>query len=391
MEADMIAEQAAFNYALLKTDTALYPRGVFGRYVRLSDDGYGPHSVERLRAEIARCRAQAQGERGQARAFLELLADDATKATAFLERSSFDEFDATALVEEYTAVAEEYYLRRLSLAWSRVVPAIVQQFPPPFDSRDWFAFAATSDPFPVGIFYLHRHMMPGVVQLATLHENVHFAAMGPGGYYRYFDEGIANLLAYVVYYHHTGDLGGVSTFHTFLDEINVLYAYPPMVRIMASLVSQVGMRGLYALIRWRVTAPERVDWHRVLVACRAGRLDASMWPAHEDDRVPAAVDDLQTAADKVIGLICFPEQAPISPIAYQVLDALYSAGTMPLAEVRSRWNLSEAELTEVLAELRDPHAVWAVSDDQLVLFGHSELLSGAGILRASAGYGPAPP
>src|SRR5262249_31739253 len=150
----------------------------------------------------------------------------------------------------------------------------------------------------------------------------------------------------------------------------------------------VGVRGLYALIRWRVTAPERVDWHRVLVACRAGRLDASMWPAHEDDRVPAAVDDLQTAADKVIGLICFPEQAPISPIAYQVLDALYAAGTMRLAEVRSRWNLSEAELTDVLAELRDPHAVWAISDDQLVLFGHSELLSGAGILRASARYGP---
>ena len=225
--------------------------------------------------------------------------------------------------------------------------------------------------------------MPGVAALATLHENVHHAAPATDGYLRYFDEGIANLLAYVIYYHHTNDLDAVRVFHAFLDEINVLYAYPPMVRIMASLIQQVGMDGLYRFNLQRINAPERLDWATVLDSVRAGQIDLADLPGVEANLpVPAFVADFDTSSRRVLALILFPERALVSPVAYQLFVSLCEEGEIALSEIQRRWNLTASGLSAILAQLQDPHAVWSVQGDRLALFGRSEAIREANIIRA---------
>lgn len=379
----MIAEQAAFNYGLLSTDAAVYPRGALRHWFSLTDLNYRPESSDRLADTVDQLRRQAQDERGERRALRELIADDGARALTFLAQSDIDEYDVSGEIEEYFDVAEEYLKHRLALDWQRPDWILTRQFTPPFAERDWFAFAQTVNPSVPGIEFLSRHMMPGVAALATLHENVHHAAQGPGGYLRYFDEGIANLLAYVIYYKHTNDLAPVRLFHAFLDEINVLYAYPPMVRIMASLIQQAGMAGLYELIHQRVTAPDSLDWAKVLNDVRMGQLDVAQHLGDDNTGpVPQFVAELEQPATKILGIILFPERVLVSPIAYQIFTALCDEGDLALSEIRRRWDLTPGELTEILAQLQDPHAVWSVQSERLALFGHSEIIRPSNIIRA---------
>jgi hypothetical protein len=237
-----------------------------------------------------------------------------------------------------------------------------------------------------GIHFLRRHMLPTVTQLATLHENTHHGTRGPGGYHRYFDEGTANFLAYTIYADHTGDLDGVRLFHTFLDELNVLYAYPPMLRLLGSMVQQAGLKGLYRLIRWRANAPDQIDWSGVLRDARSGTLMVPAWPAgvaEKDEGLPPALERLTPAAMKVVALIAFPEQALASPVAYQVFNALCAGGPRSLEQIRHEWQLSEAELGDVVGELEE-HFVWNASDGHLSLFGHSDFMADTAIVRAAA-------
>jgi len=387
MESRMFAERAAFSYALLRTHTALYPRMVFRTRFPLTDDDFGPSTVDRLNRQIEAYDQQARSECGQRRAFLQLLVADARSAVGYLKEHSeqLQAFDVEAIIGEYTDVAEKYLQRELGLDWHRQRSVVVEHYPAPFEDADWFAVAGASG-MPTasvaGIHFLRRHMQPIVTALATLHENVHHGTRGPGGYHRYFDEGIANFLAYTIYLDHTGDLEGVRLFHTFLDELNVLYAYPPMLRLLGSMVQQAGLVGLYRLIRWRANAPDQVDWTGVLRDTRAGTLDVPPWPvnaAHE--RVPDALERLTAAAMKVIALITFPEKALASPVAYLVFGALAAGEPRSFEQIRQEWQLSEQELAAVVRELED-HFVWNVSDGQLSLFGHSDFMAGTVILRA---------
>ncbi len=327
----MISEQAAFTYGLLRTDVALYPRGlILSRYLQFDKD-FGPDSIRSLQSQSAEFRSRAMNLRGEEKARLQILADDCDRAIAFLEENDPHEYDATAEIAHYFDVAERYLRDGLTFNWHRPTWVLTERFTEPFSERDWFAFAQTNDPTKPGIEFLRRYMLPDVAALATLHENVHHAAQGPMGYLRYFDEGIANLLAYIIHHHYTSGLEGVRVFHTFLDEINALYAYPPMVRIMAALIQQVGMKGLYSLILERVNNPERIDWAKVLDDVRRGELEAKdiLMPARST-QMPELVESLEESAKRVISVILFPERALVSPVAYQLFIALCNEGGSPI-------------------------------------------------------------
>ncbi len=392
----MISEKAAFTYALLSTPTALYPRSIFQRYFPLTDAAYGPDTVQRLSGSLAQIQAREQQAQGQEKAFLQLLIQGVESALAFLPTANLSAFDVMGTIEAYYDVVKEYYPGRLKLAWRQRPPYIVDQYPEPAQDANWFASSnvpgGPRPGYPEGVYFLRRHMMPGVVEMATLHENVHHLGLGnddvPGDYYRFFDEGCANFLAYLVYYHKNRNLAPIQLYRTFLQEINTdLYETPSFDRIMASLIQQVGTAGLYRLILRRLKAGgTQVDWPGLLKAAAAGQLKVDPLPGEPSDaELPPTVHELQEGADKMIGLIAYPERMLMSPLAYLAYDAMCRAGSLSVPDFRANWRVPQAEAEVVIQELAGIY-LWTYDKGQLKPFPAqhpTDLFYGTGVMRAT--------
>jgi hypothetical protein len=389
----MISEQAAFVYALLRAPVALYPRSIFRRYFPLTDEPYGAETLNRLREPLAQYQERLEKANGQEKAFLHLLVQGATSALEFLETT--DElagWDPMATIEKYYEVVEEYYPNRLGLAWNHNPPVITDYYPEPATQYDWFAVSnvpgGPRPGYPQGVYFLRRYMMPGVAELATLHENVHHLGMGAsstGGYYRYFDEGCANWIAYLVYHHKNGHFEGVDLFRTFLQEFNAdLYESPPFDRILAALVHQVGMTGLYRLIVRRLQDVTTEDWQELLRATAAGEMRIEPRPGEPSDAdLPSIVHELQAGADRMIARILYPERLLMSPVAFQGFTRMCEQGFLEVSDLQETWHLSPEEMAAVTAELEDVY-LWKLTDGRLSpsMF-RSDLFHDTGLVRAA--------
>lgn len=371
----MISEKAAFNYALLSQPVALYPRSIFQTYFPLTDADLTADTLSRLQARLADYRAQEQAAEGPTKAFLFLLGQGAESALTFLQQTDeLAQFNAMGSIEATYEVVQDYYQNRLGLAWTQRAPYIVEQYPEPAHEANWFASSnvpgGPRPGFPEGVYFLRRHMMPGVAELATLHENVHHIGLGSddveGDYFRFFDEGCANFLAYLVYYHHTQTMQPIRLYRTFLQEINTdLYEDPSFDRIMASLIHQVGLTGLYRLITRRIKNRASLDWAAILAATAAGQLTVEPLPGEPADTdLPPILQELQVGADKMIAQIIYPERMLISPLAYLAYEQMCRQGSVSVAELQERWQVSAAEIETVVKELAGVY-YWTLKDGRL--------------------------
>ncbi len=388
----VLSEKAAFIYALLRTPTALYPRSLFQTLFPLTDADYGPDTLARLTAKVDEYREREAGAQGQAKAFLQLVIADADAALAFLKTDSLAGWDVMATIEAYYEVVEDYYVHRLQLGWTRNPPVVVDTYPPPAQDEDWFAVSnvpgGPRPGYPQGVYFLRRYMMPGVAELATLHENTHHfgtGSRGKGGYYRYFDEGIANFIAYLVYYHKNGDLAPIQLYRTFLQEVNTtLYEYPNFDRILASIVHQVGVTGLYRLVRRRLDDVTSVDWQDILRQTAAGQLRVERRPTEPpDDELPPTVHELQAGAERMVSVITYPERMLMSPATYLTYDRISREGPLPRSAIQDRWGMSAAEADAVYRELARVY-LWSEIDGQISLRAfRADLFHGTGVMRAT--------
>lgn len=391
----MISEKAAFNYALLSKPVTLYPRSIFQDYFTLTNADYSPDTLNRLKARLSEYRDQIPDVKGQKKAFLTLLVQGTESALSFLGTTDLSTFSVMGSIEAYYEVVQDYYQNRLGLAWRQRAPYIVDQYPEPAQDANWFASSnvpgGPRPGYPEGVYFLRRHMMPGVVELATLHENVHHLGLGnddvEGDYYRFFDEGCANFLAYLVYYHHTQDIDPVRLYRTFLQEINTdLYEDPSFDRIMASLIQQVGLTGLYRLITRRIKDRTSVDWPEILRATAAGELRVEALPGEPPDAdLPPILHELQAGADKMIAQITYPERMLMSPLAYLTYDQMCREGKVNVDELRDKWRPSPATLESMIEELASIY-YWNHRDGQLTPFPdgyNTDLFRNTGIMRAT--------
>ena len=387
----MIGEKAAFVYALLRTPTSLYPRSIFQTYFPLTDADFGPDTLPRLSAKLDEYRERERAARGQTKAFFELLIEDADNALTYLKNSDLASFDLMATIESYYEVAQDYYRDRLGLGWTRNPPFVVDYYPPPSQNEDWFAVSGVPGGprpgYPQGIYFLRRYMMPCVAELATLHENTHHfgtGSRGKGGYYRYFDEGLANFVAYLVYYHKNLDFDAVRVYRAFLQEVNTnLYEYPNFDRIMASLVHQVGAVGLYRLIKRRLDDVTTVDWQDLLRQTAAGRARVERRPDEPpDDELPPTVHEMQAGASQMVSMIAYPERMLMSPIAYLTYDHICREGPVSIDAIQDAWLMTAEEAQVVYRELADVY-LWSQPDGKISLrFFRSDLFHNTGIMRA---------
>jgi hypothetical protein len=393
----IISEKAAFNYALLSVPVALYPRSLFQHYFPLSDADYSPATLAHLKEQLVQYQTQVHQLRGPDQALLQLVIQGADSALEFLQAADLSGFDVMGSIEGYFDVVKEYYPGRLQLAWRQRSPYVVEQYPEPAQDANWFASSnvpgGPRPGYPEGVYYLRRHMMPGVTELATLHENVHHLGLGnddiPGDYYRFFDEGCANFLAYLVFYHKNGDFGPVRLYRTFLQEINTdLYETPSFDRIMASLIHQVGMTGLYRLILRRLRSADSIDWPGLLQATAAGELTIEPLPDEPpDSELPPVLHELQEGANKMIAMITYPDRVLMSPLAYLAYDQMCREGSLKVADLQAMWQLTPAETEAVVQELAGVY-FWILTDDQLKPFPpqhNTDFFHGSRTIRAAIG------
>jgi len=391
----MISEKAAFNYALLSRPVALYPRSIFQSYFPLTEADYSPDTLNRLKARLSEYQEQTQDAEGQKKAFLHLLVQGTESALAFLEITDLSKFSVMGSIEAYYEVVQDYYQNRLGLAWRQRAPYIVDQYPEPAHEANWFASSnvpgGPRPGYPEGVYFLRRHMMPGVVELATLHENVHHLGLGSddveGDYYRFFDEGCANFLAYLVYYHHTQNIEPVRLYRTFLQEINTdLYEDPSFDRIMASLIQQVGLTGLYRLIMRRIKDRTSVEWPEILRTTASGQLQVEALPGEPPDAdLPPILHELQAGADKMIAQITYPDRMLMSPLAYLTYDQMCQEGSVRVDELQTKWRVSTPVLKSMIEELGSIY-YWIHQDGQLKPFPdgyNTDLFHNTGIMRAT--------
>jgi len=387
----MLSEKAAFIYALLRTPTSLYPRSLFKTYFPLTDGDYGPDTLDRLDRKLDDYREREPQTRGQTKAFFQLLIQDADAALTFLKGHDFSNFDVLTTINAYYDIVQEYYVDRLNLGWTLSPPQVVDYYPPPSQNEDWFAVSGVPGGprpgYPAGIYFLRRYMMPCVAELATLHENTHHfgtGSRGKGGYYRYFDEGIANFVAYLVYYHKNQSLDEIQLYRTFLQEVNTsLYEYPNFDRIIASLVHQVGAVGLYRLIRRRLDDVTSVDWQELLRATAAGQARVERRPDEPpDDELPPTVHEMQAGVDRMVSVIAYPERMLMSPATYLTFDHISREGPVAIDAIQDAWLMTPEEAEVVYRELADVY-LWNKVEGKISLKPfRSDLFHGTGVMRA---------
>lgn len=390
----MISEKAAFNYALLSKPVALYPRSMFQEYFTLTDADYSSDTLRRLKAQLAPYQSQAQAAQGQEKAFLTLLVRGAESAISFLENTDLSTFSVSGSIEAFFEVVQDYYQNRLGLAWRQRPFFVVDRYPEPAQNANWFASSnvpgGPRPGYPEGVYFLRRHMMPGVAEMGTLHENVHHLGMGSddveGDYFRFFDEGCCNFLAYLVYYHHTGDMAHVRLYRTFLQEINTdLYEDPPFDRIIASLVQQVGVTGLYRLMTRRIKDRTSMDWLAILKATAAGEMKVEPQPGEPADAdLPPILQELQPIAERVIAMISYPDRMLLSPMAYLAFEQMSRDGSVSVADLQTDWGLSDAALNSMIDELAGVY-YWTNQSGQLKPFPENntfDLFLKTGVMRA---------
>jgi hypothetical protein len=230
-------------------------------------------------------------------------------------------------------------------------------------------------------------MMPGVVELATLHENAHHVGIGSkgrGGYIRYFDEGCCNFLAYLIYFHKRQEMGAVGLYRSFLQEINTeLYEHPSFDRIMASIVSQIGLAGVYQLLIRRLEAPESIDWRAVLCLARRGELRTAPWiRALQGIALPPVLEEMQHGANQIVAMINSPDPVQMSPIAYLAFDRMCQAGSLSCEELRHTWKLTPLEMSAIIKEV-EAMDLWVCEGNEVRPAGRSDLFRSTGFIRAA--------
>jgi hypothetical protein len=387
-----LSEEAAFTYALLQTPAALYPRSVFRRVIRLSDADYTPKTLSRLDQAIAELRDRLDRTARGKKAFTFLILQDVERARRYLAAHDLSRFDAMTTIDTYYGVAEDYYPGRLGLPWTRRAPVVVDRYPPPAENEDWFAVShVPGGPragYPQGIYFLRRHMMPGVTELATLHENTHLMGTGSqarDGYHRFFDEGCANFFACLVHAHHTGGFEAVDLFRAFLIEINTaLYEYPSFERIIAIIVHELGLAGLYRLLRRRLREAQGMDWSMLLRDATTGQVGALRWLRDRTDTdVPPIVSEMEDAARRMVSIIMSPSPALMSPLGYLAYVQMCEEGSVGLDDLRTAWRLADDDVNSVAREGAGM-SLWVQQNGRLVPLGMSYLFRDAGLVRASA-------
>jgi len=283
-------------------------------------------------------------------------------------------------VEQYREIARRALGERLRFPHQAKQHLIVKTFSPPHDQADFFAASGRD------CIYLKRdHLFPGLTELATLHENVHCAIRGQG-YIPWFDEGVADLLAYLIYTEQTGDASAIRIYRTYLTELTPTQSwYPAFDRTLATLVLIGWQSLLFSLIGARLRDPASVDWSSIPRLLMRGRpLDEIRDKCFPDLLVGNYEFFADRTVQRVLAAILAPEGfIAIGPVAYAILERALAEGDLPVSWARSDLALDSPTCETALQELADAQLAVSNRGRLVPLAGASELVA-SGMVRVRA-------
>lgn len=354
----MLAERAALAYALVSCELRLYPRRVLLAFFPYKDRPFGLATLQSFRETAQTYSRRKAKAPARERAFYELLLADAHDVALFLDKLlKADSYEPESAISDSLQIAERHLRLRLGLPWKRLPTSIHDSYPAPMSWQDTYAFTVhqeISDDLGPGIYYKRDHLFPGLVEIATIHENVHVATPGRGQFHS-LDNGIADFLAFTIYFHERNDSIAIRAYRDYLLEVSpTLCEYPMYFRAVASLIQQLGMRGLLRLLRARMGRADGIDWHGLLEACRNGKIKLADIPEAEEVGNPEGFDQLQEAALRAGAVGSYPDVVmTVSPLAYLVLNEIRTSGPVPNDAIRRRLQLENRDYEEACAELVD--------------------------------------
>jgi hypothetical protein len=188
-----------------------------------------------------------------------------------------------------------------------------------------------------------------------------------------------------VHAHHTGGFEAIDLFRTFLIEINTsLYEYPSFERLIAVLVHELGLAGLYRLLRRRLRGAQAIDWSMLLRDATTGRVGELRWlREHDDIEVPPVVSEMEDAARRMVSVITSSSPALMSPLGYVAYIQMCQEGSVSLDDLRTAWKLSDDEVVSLVREGQGM-CLWVQQEGRLAPLGMTCLFRDAGLVRASA-------
>lgn len=377
-----LTELAAVRYALASRPALCQPRRAVLDLIRpalrpLSVSVRTGGSVLSVARELAeRAAAAPAGERLSLRYLIRDIEAVADAVGVICDES----YSPDQAVEQYREIARRALGERLRFPYQAKQHLIVKTFAPPHDQTDSFAASGRD------CIYLKRdHLFPGLTELAALHENVHSAIRGQG-YIPWFDEGVADLLAYFIYAEQTGDCSAIRIYRTYLAELApTQHWYPAFDRTLATLVLLGWQSLLFSLIGARLRDPAGVDWASIPRLLMRGRpLDEIRDKCFPD----LAVGNYEFFADRtvqrVLAAILAPERfIAIGPVAYAILERALADGDLPVSWARSDLELDDATCEAALRELADAQLTIDNRGRLVPIAGAAELVA-SGMVRVRA-------
>lgn len=377
-----LTELAAVRYALASRSALNQPRRAVLDLIRptlrpVSVSVRTGGSVLGVARELAeRAAAAAAGERLGLHYLIRDIEAVADAVGAICDES----YSPDQAVEQYREIARRALGERLRFPHQAKQHLIVKTFAPPHDQADTFAASGRD------CIYLKRdHLFPGLTELATLHENVHSAIRGQG-YIPWFDEGVADLLAYLIYTEQTGDSSAIRIYRTYLTELTPTQSwYPAFDRTLATLVLIGWQSLLFSLIGARLRDPAGVDWSSIPRLLMRGRpLDEIRDKCFPD----LVVGNYEFFADRTVQRVLAAILAPegfiaIGPVAYAILERALAEGDLPVSWARSDLALDSPTCETALQELADAQLAVANRGRLVPIAGAAELVA-SGMVRVRA-------
>lgn len=349
-----LTELAAARYALASKPTLNQPRSAILELIKptLKPVGVSVRTGGSVLDVARNLEAQTDAADPVARVALRYRIRDIEAVATALNTICDEGYAPDQVVEQYREIARKALTDRFRFPYQAKPHQILKNFPPPHDRGDFFGYSGRD-----GVYLKRDHLFPGLTEITVLHENVHCAIRGQG-YIPWFDEGIANFLAYLLYAEQTGDCGAIQVYRTYLAELSpTVYWYPEFDRTLATLVLLGWQSLLFALIGARLRDPACVDWQAIPQLLMRGRpLDEIRDKCFPD----LVIGNFEFFPDRIVQRVIAAILAPmrfvvLSPVAFAILERALADGDLPVGWARGDLGLDGEAFDAALQELTDAY------------------------------------
>lgn len=369
-------ESGAVRYALSRVRTTLYPKQYpFEEIVsrgRLSEEDYTDETLQtliRVRQEISQEMEQKQD---QEYAFLLLLSRDIDSVVGFLSKNSVDFGDIKGRLESYARDTIVPNLRKmLEVEYEPPPINIVTSMPwAPTPGRKGGGFGADrwqADRYgmPEGI-YIHEASLVPESEVLLIHELAHPAIEAFPNFVPWFDEGLCNLMAFIIYGESRGDLGfrrNMLYRQEFADYVaNPARLFRRPNHLFCSLLIIGGFDLVKTLMRYKREDPEKIKWHSIPALLQEGVDLKTFLEKVIADPVDLPEPEFSPLLRRIIAtVLAHTVSHVLTPLAYilfeKILEREPRPGTWKLDELLDK-HTTKGEVEKAIAELKKRSVVW---------------------------------